>query len=343
MTTRPTPPATAAVPTPAHPGALGALTALVTLAALAAAPLTANAQQDYPNRAVRIVVPFPAASGTDIVARVISEKLQPRLGQPVIIDNRPGAGGNLGSAQVASAPKDGYTLLAGTAANAVSASLYTKLGYDFLKDFAPITRTIAGPLVIMANPQLPFNNVRDLVAWAKANPGKARFGSGGNGSINHLAGELLNYATGAGLVHVPYKAGSAATTDVIGGQIELAIDSVLAGAPHIKSGRVKGIAVTSATRSDSLPDVPTVAEQGVARFDVSSWHGLLAPAGTPTAIVERLNREVVTVLAMPEVKDKLSSAGAMPAGQTTAEFAEFLRNEVAKWGEAVRRSGAKAD
>jgi len=317
--------------------------AIATALSLAAFALPSHAQQDYPTRPVRIVVPFPAASGTDIVARVIGEKLQARLGQPVVIDNRPGAGGNLGSAQVATAPKDGYTLLAGTAANAVSASLYAKLGYDFLKDFAPITRTIAGPLVIMANAQVPFSDIRGLVAYAKANPEKVRFGSGGNGTINHLAGELFNFATGAGIVHVPYKAGSAATTDVIGGQIELAIDSVLAGAPHIKSGRVKGIAVTSAARSNSLPDVPTVAEQGVARFDVSSWHGLLAPAGTPVAIVERLNRDVVAVLALPDVNDKLSQSGAIPAGQTTAEFAEFLKNEVAKWGEAVRRSGAKAD
>lgn len=318
------------------------LAALASFMLTAAGP-SAYAQSDYPNRPVRIVVPFPAASGTDIVARIIAEQLQQRLGQPVIIDNKPGAGGNLGSAQVAHAPKDGYTLLAGTAANAVSATLTPNLGYDLLKDFVPITRTIVGPLVIMASTQQPFSNVRELVAYAKANPGKVHFGSGGNGTINHLAGELFNAATGAGIVHVPYKSGSAATLDLVGGQIQLAIDSVLAGSPQIKAGKVKAIAVTSSVPSDSLPGVPTVAQAGVGDFDVSSWHGLLAPAGTPAPIVARLNREVVAVLAMPEVKDKLAASGAIAAGMSSAEYGEFLRSEVAKWGAAVKQSGAKAD
>jgi tripartite-type tricarboxylate transporter receptor subunit TctC len=299
--------------------------------------------QSYPNKPIHLIVPFPAASSTDIVARVVGQKLGERLGQAVIIENKPGAGGNIASQAVAAAPADGYTLLVGTVANAVSATFYSNLGYDFVKDLAPITLMTTAPLIIVANLAQPFSNAKEMIAYAKQKPNAMHFGSGGNGTANHLAGEMLNQSAGIHMVHVPYRGGSAAVTDLLGGQIEIVIDSLVGSISHVKAGRLKAIAVTSVKRVESLPNVPTVAESGLPVFDAVGWHGLNAPAGTPNEIVDRLNREVVAVLRLPEVKAKLGSFGAVVAGTTPEQYASFIRSEIAKWGDAVKKSGARAN
>ena len=311
------------------------------LAAVAAAPVTA--ETTWPTRPVKILFGFPPASATDVIARVVGQKLQDKWGQPVIIENRPGAGGNLGSELAARAQADGYTIFFGTVANAISVSLYSKLNYDYLKDFTPITLVATTPLVLVAPPNLPAKDVNGLIAYAKANPGKLNFGSGGVGTSNHLAGELFKSATGTDLVHVPYKGTPAAYTDLMSGKIQLMWDNIVAATPHLKSGKLKPIAVTSAQRAPSLPDVPTVAESGVPNFEAVSWIGALVPTGTPNEIVDKIHTDLVTVLRMPEVKEQLAQSGAVVVGDTPEQFASWNRNEIAKWSKAVQLSGAKAD
>lgn len=297
----------------------------------------------WPAKPVKIIFGFPPASATDVIARAVGAKLQERWGQPVVIDNRPGAGGNLGSEIAARQPADGYTIFFGTVANAISVSLYSKLNYDYLKDFTPITLVATTPLVLVANADFPAKSVRELIAFAKANPGKVNFGSGGVGTSNHLAGEMFKSATGTDLVHVPYKGTPAAHTDLLSGQISLMWDNIVAVTPHIRSGKLRPIAVTSAQRATSLPDVPTMAEAGLAGFEAVSWIGALVPAGTPKPIVDRIHTDLVAVLRMPDVQEKLAASGAVLVGNTQEQFAEWNRREIAKWSKAVKDSGARAD
>jgi tripartite-type tricarboxylate transporter receptor subunit TctC len=297
----------------------------------------------WPAKPVKIIFGFPPASATDVIARAVGVKLQERWGQPVVIDNRPGAGGNLGSEIAARQPADGYTIFFGTVANAISVSLYSKLNYDYLKDFTPITLVATTPLVLVANADFPAKSVRELIAFAKANPGKVNFGSGGVGTSNHLAGEMFKSATGTDLVHVPYKGTPAAHTDLLSGQISLMWDNIVAVTPHIRSGKLRPIAVTSAQRAASLPDVPTMAEAGLAGFEAVSWIGALVPVGTPKPIVDRIHTDLVAVLRLPDVQEKLAASGAVLVGNTQEQFAEWNRREIAKWSKAVKDSGARAD
>lgn len=313
------------------------------LAALAPAAMAQSGAGTYPNKPVRFVVPFPAASATDVVARAIGQKLGDKWGQPVVIENRPGAGGNLGTDVAAKAPNDGYTILWGTVANAISASLYTKLSYNFQTDFAPIMLVAKTPLVLIANKAVPASTVPQLIAHAKGQSDKLAFGSGGIGTSNHLAGEMFNNLTGTGMVHVPYKGTPAAYTDLVAGRVAVMFDNIVAAMPQIKAGQLKAIAVTSAKRSAALPDVPTVSESGLPGFEAVSWLSLLVPTGTPQPIIEKINRDVTAVLALPDVRERLAATGAELTPSNPAELNAFIKVELAKWAKAVKVSGAQAE
>ncbi|MDQ7954681.1 MAG: tripartite tricarboxylate transporter substrate binding protein [Rhodocyclaceae bacterium] len=313
-------------------------TALLALAAPAAA-----ADPAWPTKPVRILFGFPAASATDVIARAVGQKLSEKWGQPVVIENRPGAGGNLGTELAARAPGDGYTIFFGTVANAISTTLYTKLNYDYLKDFKPITLVSITPLVLVANPSVPFRNVKELIAHARANPGKLNFGSGGVGTSNHLAGEMFKRATDTDLVHVAYKGTPAAYNDMFSGQIALMFDNIVAATPHVKSERLRPIAVSSKERVETLPDVPTLAESGLPGFEAVSWIGALVPAATPEPIADKIHTDMVAVLRDPDLRRQLASAGAIVVGNSRQEFARWNEAEIAKWAQAVKQSGAKLD
>jgi tripartite-type tricarboxylate transporter receptor subunit TctC len=322
------------------------------LAALTAAlPLTTHAQSNWPTKPVRIVVPFAAGGTTDILARALAPELQRTFGQPFIVDNKPGAGGNTGAAEVAHAPNDGHTLLMGTVGtHAINVSLYPKLPYDPVKDFVPVTLVAAVPNVLVVNPakaqQRGINSVPELIKYAKAHPGQLNMASSGNGTSIHLAGELFKSMTGTYMVHFPYRGSSPALLDLVGGTTDLMFDNLPSAMPQIRSGRLKALAVTSATRSPALPDLPTIAEAGgppLKGFEASSWFGLLAPAGTPMDVVNRLQQETAKALATPVLKERLQSQGAIPSGMTSAEFARHIDAETKKWAAVVKSSGAKVD
>ena len=327
-----------------------ALGGLGALAAAAAWPGIARAQA-WPAKPVRIVVPFAAAGTTDILARALAPELQRALGQSFVVDNKPGAGGNTGSAEVAKAAPDGYTFLMGTVGtHAINPSLYPKMPYDAVKDFVPVTLVAGVPNVLVLNPataqRLGINTVADLVRVARANPGKLNMASSGNGTSIHLAGELFKSMTGSFMVHIPYRGSGPALLDLMGGTMDLMFDNLPSAMPHIRSGKLKALAVTSATRSAALPDLPTVAEVGgpqLAGYEASSWFGLLAPAGTPADVVNRVQQETAKALASPSLKEKLQAQGAIPSGNTPAEFARFIEAETAKWAKVVKSSGAKVD
>ena len=317
-----------------------------TLAAVLAActlGLAANAAlaQDYPQKAIKMITPYPPGGPTDVLARAISQKLSERLGQPIVIDNRPGASGMIGADQVAKAAPDGYTLLANASIHVINPSLYASPPYDAIKDFAPVSQIAEVPLVLVVNPALGVKTVQELIAKAKAGP--LNFASSGNGSAPHLAGEGFNIATGTKMQHIPYKGSGPAITDLIGGQVNLMFDSLPSSMPHIKSGRIVAIAVTTKKRSSALPNVPTVAESGVPGFDVSTWYGVWAPAATPPAIVRRVSSDIAAVVRMPEVRARLAELGAEPVGSTPEEFAAYNRSELGKWAKIVKDSGAKVD
>jgi tripartite-type tricarboxylate transporter receptor subunit TctC len=300
--------------------------------------------QTYPAKPIRIVVPFPPGGATDILARDVAQKLSEAWGQQVIVDNRPGAGGNIGSELVAHSAPDGYTLEMGTVGtHAINASLYAKMPYDHVKDFAPVILVAGVPNVLVVNPAVPANSVAELIAYAKANPGKLNFASSGNGTSIHLSGELFKVMAGVQMTHIPYKGSAPAMQDLLGGQVQLMFDNLPPSLPQIKAGKVRALAVTSLTRAPALPDVPTVAEAGLPGFEASSWFGILAPAGTPPAIVARLNAEIAKWLATPEAKEKLSKQGANAAGGTPEDFAKHIAAETAKWAKVVKDSGAKID
>jgi tripartite-type tricarboxylate transporter receptor subunit TctC len=313
------------------------------LAASLAAPLGAMAQ-GYPSKPITVIVPFAAGGTTDILARVIGQALNKELGQSVIVDNRAGAGGNIGAQLAAKAPADGYTLFMGTVGtHAINQSLYKKLGFDPVKDFAPLTRVAMVPNLLVAHPGKPYKTVKELIAYARANPGKVNFGSSGSGSSIHLSGELFNALAKVDMVHVPYKGSAPAVSDLIGGQIDIMFDNMPSAIQHVRAGKLRPLAVTTAKRSPELPDVPTIAEAGVPGYEATSWFGLFAPAGTPAPVVAKLNGALVKVLADPEVKKKLAEQGAEPYSEKPEQFAEFIRKESAKWSKVVKDSGASAD
>lgn len=318
-------------------------TLLATLLATSAALNAHATDPQWPTKPVKITFGFPAASATDVIARTVGQKLSERWGQAVVIENRPGAGGNLGSEVAARAPNDGYTIFFGTVANAISASLYSKLNYDYMKDFTPITLVATTPLVLVAHPTLPVKNVKELIDHAKTHPGKLNFGSGGVGTSNHLAGEMFKADTQTQLTHVAYKGTPAAYNDLFSGQISLMWDNIVAVTNHVKNGRLKPLAVTSAKRAASLADVPTMAESGLPGFEAVSWIGALVPAGTPQPIVDKIHADLVAVLRMPEVKEKLGALGAEVVGNTPEEFSAWNRSEIAKWAKAVKDSGARVE
>ena len=316
-----------------------ALAALFVLAAGAAI-----AQANYPAKAIRYVVPFPAGGPLDIVARAIGQELTKSWGQPVIVDNRPGAGGNIGADLVAKAPPDGYTILMGAVStHAINVALYSKLPYDPVKDFAPVTLITSVPNVLVVHPSLPVRNVKDLIALAKSRPGQLNFASGSTGSAGHLAGELFDSMAGVQMTHIPYKGAAPAVIDLIAGHVSLMFDNLASALPNIKAARVRAIAVTTLKRSSLLPDVPTISESGLRGFDVSTWFGIFAPAGTPPDVVTKLNGEIVRVLHTNDMRERLALLGAEPIGNKPDEFAAFIKTEIPKYAKVVKASGAKAD
>ena len=296
-------------------------------------------------------MPFAAGGTTDLLARALAPELQKAFGQPFVVDNKPGAGGNVGAADVAKSPADGHTLLMGTVGtHGINVALYSKMPFDHVKDFAPITLVASVPNVLVLNPanaqKYGINSVADLARFAKANPGKLNMASSGNGTSIHLSGELFKAMTGSFMVHFPYRGSGPALIDLLGGNMDLMFDNLPSALPHIKSGRLKALAVTSAKRSDAVPDLPTVAEAGGAAlkgFDATSWFGLVAPAGTPADVVSRLQAETAKALALPAVKERMLSQGAIPGGMSSADFAAFIAAETTKWAKVVKASGAKVD
>ncbi|MFM7705899.1 MAG: tripartite tricarboxylate transporter substrate binding protein, partial [Rubrivivax sp.] len=308
-------------------------------------------QGAWPNKPVRIVVPFAAGGTTDILARALAPELQRVFGQPFVVDNKPGAGGNTGAAEVAKSAPDGYTLLMGTVGtHAINPSLYEKMPYDAKRDFVPITLMAGVPNVLVLNPAMAqrygINSVADLTRVARANPGKLNVASSGNGTSIHLSAELYKSLTGTFMVHFPYRGSGPALIDLMAGNVDLMFDNLPSSMPHIRSGRLKALAVTSAARSSALPDVPTVAEAGgpaLKDFEASSWFGLLAHAGTPADIVTRIQQETAKALATPAMRERLQSQGAVPSGNTPAEFTRLIDEETKKWARVVKASGAKVD
>ena len=322
--------------------------ALAAGAALMATP-AAWAQGAWPTaKPVRIVVPFAPGGTTDILARAMAPELSRAFGQQFIVDNKPGAGGNVGGDLVAKSPADGYTLLMGTVGtHGINQSLYPKMPFDPIKDFAPVTLVAGVPNVLVMNPAraeaAKINTVADLIQYARANPGKLNMASSGNGTSIHLSGELFKSMTGTFLVHFPYRGSGPALLDLIGGTMDLMFDNLPSAMPHIKAGKLKALAVTTAQRSAALPEVPTIAEAGVKGFEASSWFGLLAPAGTPADIVNRIQQEAAKSLGAPELKERLLAQGAIPSGMKPAEFAAYIAAETKKWEKVVKASGAKVD
>ena len=304
------------------------------LAALAVSG--AAAAQTYPTKPVRLIVAFAPATTSDIIGRMLAEKLSQQMGQPFVVENRTGAGGTIAADQVAKSAPDGYTLLMSTAALPVSAHVYPDLKYDTAKDFASVTVMTHSPLLLAANLNFPPKNVPELIQYARANPGKVSFGSAGVGTSHHLTGEKLKLDTGIDMVHVPYKGSGPAHVDLMGGQIQLMFDNIVALIPHVKSGKVRALAVSSAKRHPLLPDVPTIQEAGIKDFETVAWFGVVAPAGTPRPVLARLNAEVLKAMQLPDVEKRLLDSGSTIIGNTPEEADKFLRDEVAKWGTVVK-------
>ena len=317
------------------------LMSVVAVAALLAAP--AAYAQNYPGKPVKLVVPFSPGTAADIVARQVGQGLSELWGQAVVIENQQGAGGGVGAASVAKAAPDGYTLLMVGLNHTINPSLYKNIPFDLMRDFKPVARVASGPLVIVANPNFPASTIPELIALAKANPKSVNFGSGGNGSVTHLAFEVLKSKAGIDLVHVPYKGISQMLSDILGNQINLGAPAVASAVPNIKAGKLKALAVTSAKRTSVLPDVPTLAEGGVSGYDVSTWNGLLAPAGTPDTVVAKIYADVVKVAQSKVFIDQIKPQGLELDLASPAEFKTFIAAELAKWSGIVKDSGAKLD
>ena len=316
----------------------------VGLAALLLAAGLPVIAQTFPTKPSRLVVPFPPGGPLDVIGRLIAQQLGERWGQNVVVENKPGAGGNIGADFVAKATPDGYTVVMGAlSTHAVNPSLYSKMPYDAQKDFAPITRVAITPNVLVVNPALPVNSVKELIAYAKAHPGKLSFGSGSTGSAGHLAGELLKVDAGIDMVHVPYKGAAPAMQALLAGDTQLMFDNLANAMAQVKAGKLRALAVTTAERSKLAPELPTMAEAGVAGFDISTWFGLFAPAGTPPEIVGKWNSDVVRILDSPEMRERLIAQGAEAAPDSPADFARFVAGELTKYARIVKASGAKVD
>ncbi len=300
-------------------------------------------QQKYPVRPIRLVLPFPPGGSTDIVARIVGQKITESWGQQVLVDNRPGGGGNVAAEAVARAAPDGYTLFQVNVANAIGASLYPKLNYSLTGDFAPVTQLAATPYVLLAHPSVPAKSTRELVALAKARPGQLNYASAGAGSATHLSGELLKSMAGVNIIHVPYRGTGPAVTALLSGEIELYFAAVPAAVPMVKTGRLRPLGVTSARRAALMPQVPTIAEGGLKGYETGTWHGVLVPAATPRDIALQLSTEIVRILNMPEVREKLVAQGLDPVGDTPEQFGAYIRTEIAKWAKVVAASGARPE
>ena len=296
--------------------------------------------QAYPARQVRVIIGYPPGGSADITARLITQWLSERLGQSFIVESRAGGGTNIATEAVINAPPDGYTLLLVAPANAINATLYEKMNHVFLRDIVPIAGIIRFPNVVVVNPSVPVNSIPELIAYAKANPGKLNMASSGNGSTIHMSGELFKMMTGVNMIHVPYRGGALALTDMIGGQVQIMFDNIPTAMEFVRSGKLRGLAVTGATRSETLPDLPTVADF-LPGYEATSWYGLGAPKGTPAEIVDKLNREVNALLADPKVKARFSELGATLLPGSPADFAKLLADETEKWGKVVKFSGAR--
>jgi tripartite-type tricarboxylate transporter receptor subunit TctC len=315
--------------------------AILFLASLAGGALWA---QSYPARPIRFVVPFAPGGPTDILARAVGQKLTDAFGQAVVIENRGGAGGNIGAELVARSPADGYTMLMGaTSTHAINPSLYRTLGFDPVKDFAPVSLVANTPSLLAVHPALPVRTIKDLIALAKARPGHLSYASAGNGSSNHLAGVLLSMMAGIDMVHVPYKGSGPALVDVISGQIPMMFNNTASVMPHVTAGKLRAVALASLERSALLPEIPTVAESGLPGFEVRSWHGVFVPTATPRDIVNRLSAEIVRAVRAADVRSRLNAQGVELVDSSPEEFAEFVRKELAKWAKVVRQSGARSD
>jgi tripartite-type tricarboxylate transporter receptor subunit TctC len=314
---------------------------LLPLCALAGAPAYA---QQWPVKPVRIVVPFPPGQAADIIARVIAERLSPVLGQQVVVDNRPGAGGMIGSEVAAKSPADGYTyLLAGNAAVSIAPSLLPNVPYDPVRDFAAVTNISAVPFVFCVNPALPVQNIQGLVELARRRPGEISFGSSGNGATNHLAQALFAWMAGIKLVHVPYKGAVPSLTDLISGQIVLVTETTAAVLPYLKAGRIRALGVSTINRVPFLPEVATVDEQGVKGYDIMAWGGLVAPSGTPAPVLDRMNGEIVRILNTPEMQKRFTELALIPIGDSREHFGAYIKSELVKWANAIKVTGAKVD
>ncbi len=319
---------------------------LIAIAAVPAlmGPAGAQTPPRYPEKAIRIVVPFPPGGPTDVVARLIGTKLSERWGQAVVIENRAGAGGSIGAEAVARAAPDGYTLVMGSTANmAVNVTLHDKLGYDPLKDFAAINLAAVVPNLLVVGPAFPANTVGELIAIAKSKPEAVTYASGGVGTPSHLAAELFKSMAGVQMLHVPYKGSIPALADVMGGQVTLMFDSMASALPLSKAGKLKALAQTGSKRAAAAPDLPTIAESGLPGYEVTGWFGVLAPAGTPRPVVDKLSAEISAILALPDVKERYSALGLQPGPARPEEFFAFMKDEIAKWADAIRASGAKRE
>jgi len=311
---------------------------------LACLPLAAAAQTgSFPDKPIRIVVPFPPGGATDAAARLVAVKMGEHWGQPVVVDNRAGAGGNVGSDIVAKAPADGYTLVMGvTGSHAINTSLYSRMPYDPVADFVAISQVAVVPNVLVVHPSVPAKNLAELVALAKKEPGKLNYASLGNGTAAHLGMEMLKSEAGVDIAHVPYKGSAPAVSDLLAGQVQMMVDGLPSALPHVKAGKLRAIALTSLRRAPSLPDLPTIAET-YPGFYADAWSGLFAPKGTPQPVVDKLSAEVQRILKLPEVREKLTALGAEPVGSTQAEFTAHVKREIEKWAKVVKTSGAKVD
>ena len=314
------------------------------MASACALPGPVGAQDAYPLRPVTLIVPFPAGGSTDLVARLVAEKMSQELGQQIVVDNRGGAGGNVGSAAAAKADPDGYTLLMGTVAtHALNPALYKNMPYDPVKDFAPVSLLVVVPNVLVVNPEFPAKSVAELIELAKAKPGEYSYASSGNGTPLHLSGELFKSMAGIDIVHVPYKGAGPALIDVMGGHVPIMFDNLPSSTEHIKAGKLRGLAVTTAERAPSMPDLPTVAESGLPGYETYTWNALFAPAGTPPEVIARVNEAAVKALADPEVQAKLQGFGATVVASTPEELAAHVQAELTKWAPVVKASGAQID
>jgi len=299
--------------------------------------------QAWPTKPVTLMVPFAPGGTTDIVARPFAQAFSEEFGQSFVVDNRAGAGGTLAAGIAARAAPDGYTLFVATVAHTMATSLYKQLPYDFEQDFVPITTLASVPNILIVNPSVPAKSVQELVAYAKANPGKLSYGSAGNGSTEHLSAELFKSMTGVDMLHIPYKGGAPMMADLIGGQIQLAIETSGSATPHIRAGKVRALAVTTATRSSAFPELPTLTESGLKGYEVTTWYAILAPKGTPSEITARLYNAVVKILKTPDMKQRLEQFGGEPGGLTPDQFAGFIKSETAKWSKVVKESKATVD